>query len=308
MLYGVKELREKNIAFSILGEAEAARVMETEYGPRTLLSYVPLFPCYSAGERRGQAIDVDCAYLYDLAALDTELRKLVMAVCLDVEQSLRAVFLADCRQAGAEDSLVKDYVSSDAEYLHAAYAPDNVDILTRAPFAGVPIENLPLSDFLEILQFGSFQRLLRFFYSVSAPALYGRPAAPFERDLDALRHIRNAAAHNTGLISRLSQAEPFRRNLRLLSLLGRRGIRHKTLSTNMAKPVIHDLMSLVWLYRSLLPPPRTDRLRQQFSAFLEERCTAHGAYYEKSPTLLSAHQFLLQGIPALLSEASSPEL
>lgn len=308
MLYGIEELRQRNIGFSILGEAEAARVMETEYGPRTLLSYVPLFPCYETGERQGQAIGVDCAYLYDLADLDAELRKLVMAACLDVEQSLRAVFLADCRRAGAEGTLVRAYVSSDAKYLHAAYVPDNVDILAEERFSGVPIEDLPLSEFLEILQFGSFQRLLRFFYGTFAPALYGRPAAPFERELDALRHLRNAAAHNTGLISRLGQAEPFRQNLRLLSVLGRRGIRHKTLTTNMAKPVIHDLMSLLWLYRSLLPPSRRERLRRQFSAFLEERCTAHGAYYEKSPTLLSAYRFLCQGVPALLWESGSPEL
>lgn len=300
MPYGIDELREKNIAFSILDEAEAARVMEAEYGPGTLLAYAALFPCYNSGERRGQAIGVDFAYLYDLAALDAELRKLVLAVCLDLEQSLRAVFLADCRRAGVGDELVKAYVSSDAKYLHAAYTPDNVDILTRAPFAGVLIQDLPLSGFLEILQFGTFQRLLRFFYGAHAPALYGRPAAPFERGLDALRHMRNAAAHNTGLISRLNETEPFRQDLRLLSRLGQRGVRHKTLTTNMARPVVHDLVSLLWLYQSLLPPPRTDRLRRQLTAFLEERCTAHGAYYEKSPTLLSAYHFLLQSVPALL--------
>lgn len=142
------------------------------------------------------------------------------------------------------------------------------------------------------MKIGSFQILLEFFYDAFAPALYGRPAAPFERELDALRHLRNTAAHNTGLISRLGQAEPFRQNLRLLSLLGRRGIRHKTLTTNMGKPVIHDLMSLLWLYQSLLPLSRREQLRLQCAAFLEERCRVYGAYYEKSPALLSAYRFL----------------
>lgn len=302
MLYGTGEMREKNISFSILEEEEAARVMETEYGPQVLLSYAPLFPCYLTGERKGQAIGVDFAYLYELAALDTELRKLVLAVSLDLEQSLRAVFLADCRRVDAGGELVKAFAASDADYLRAAYTPDNMDILNRKDFAGLSIEELSLSAFLEVLQFGTFQRFLRFFYSAYAPALYGGTAAPFESYLDALRHMRNAAAHNTGLISRLHESEPFRQNLQLLSILGQKGIRHKTLTTNMAKPVMHDLLSLLQLYKILMPPSRADRLRQQFSAFLTERCTVHAAYYEKSPTLCSAYRFLLQSVPVLLSE------
>lgn len=304
MSYGLEEVKAKNVVFSILGEEDAVHIMETEYAPQTLLSYISLFPCYMAGEREGQAISVDFAYLYDLAVLDTELRKLVLAASLDIEQSLRAVFLVDCRRTGVGDELVKAFVASDVDHLSLTYTPDNMDILTKKGFCEVPIAELSLNSFLEILQFGTFQRLLRFFYNTHAPTLYGKATAPFENYLDALRHIRNAAAHNTSLIGQLNETGPFKQNLQLLSILGRKGIRHKTLTTNMSKPVMHDLLSLLQLYHILMPSLQKEQLQKLILMFLTERCTTHSSYYEKSPTLLSAYHFLLQSTPMLLSENS----
>lgn len=302
MSYGIDMAKARNIIFSMLDEDAATRIMETEYAPQTLLSYTPLFPCYITGERKGQAISVDFAYLYDLASLDTDLRKLVLIASLELEQSLCAIFLADCRRVDVGDELVKAFVSSDADYLYATYTPDNVDILAKSDFTKVPLEELPLSTFLEVLQFGTFQRLLRFFYHIHAPSLYGKTTAPFENDLDALRHMRNAAAHNTSLINQLNETKSFEKNLQLLSLLGRNGVRHKTLTTNMAKPVMCDLLCLLRLYSTLMPPLRTEQLKKLVLSFLTERCTTHASYYKKSPTLLSAYHFLLQSVPVLLSE------
>ena len=294
-MYGIDQLKARGILFTVIGETDASHIMQTQYAPEQLLRYAPLFPCYRSTARKGQSIHVEFAYLYDLANLDRRLQGIVSVVCADIEQALRAVFLADCRRANVSEHLIEAYCQTDEDFLSSTYLPDHNDLLSKHSCA---LSELPLFDFLNVLQLGTQQRFFRFFYERFAPQLYGRPYAPFERFLEPMRHIRNAAVHSNGLICQISEADDsFCPDLYLLSQLGQQGIGHKTLKTNMHKPVLHDLACLMQLYTTLLPYERTRDQLSAFNSFLTEHCTAHAAYYVQSPDLLSAYRFFLALMP-----------
>ena len=305
-MYGIEQMKAQGILFSIIKEKEASRIMQTEYTPDQLLLYAALFPCYQTTEKKGKAIHVEFAYLYDLAGLDRCLQKIMSALCMDVEQTLRTVFMADCFRVNAADNLVETYVAANADDLFSAYSPEQNDFLAKHPVA---LSKLSLYSFLNVLQFGSLQRFLRFFYDKYAHVLYHAPYAPFESSLESIRRVRNASVHGNGLLWRISEPadSSFQKNLSLLSWLGRQGIGQKTRQTNMSKPIVHDLTCLLYQSVSLLPRTQCEDFFSAFNDFLMEQCTAHASYYAQSPMLLSAYRFACRLLTVLTANNFSTE-
>lgn len=298
MNYSIQDLKKLGVTFSFISESDAEEITRTEYPLSKLMRYSVLFDRYRSTTKAGLFLDLDFAYLYDLSLLDSELRKIILCLCLDVEQSLKTVFLYDCERANCQESIVRDFITSDPDYLLNAYNAQNLDLSAKKIIGDNPIDTLTLDDFLEILQFGTFQRFSSFFYQRHAQFLYGREQSPMEPFFDSVRILRNTAAHNNTVLDGLSNAisPNFRVNYGVLSFLGRSGIKSRTLETNMAKQPIHDFVCLIHLYSRLESPSKTQHTLVKVLSFLEERCTRHSEYYIKNPTLLSAYRFLVQVI------------
>ncbi|MBE6949399.1 MAG: Abi family protein [Ruminococcaceae bacterium] len=291
----IDEMKLQNIKFHYISENDAVQIMKTEYSASKLMAYAPLFDKYRATEKQGQYIDLDFAYLYDLASLDSQLRKLVICMCLDIEQMLKTRLIAD---ASCIDSkgVVKEFVQENTIFFNTVYSPENMDHVFKRMTRDTTIEELSVSDFLEVIQFGTIQRFVRFFYDQFAPDLYGKAYAPFERYLDSVRRIRNSSAHNNGLISELLnrqyKEEAFEKNTLVLSFLGKNGVRHRTLDTNMSKQAVHDLCCLIHMYVHFLPKELAKNTLEELRKFLQVTCRNNSAYYIKNPALISAHSYL----------------
>jgi len=231
----------------------------------------------------------------DLASLDSQLRKLVICMCLDIEQMLKTRLIAD---ASCIDSkgVVKEFVQENTIFFNTVYSPENMDHVFKRMTRDTTIEELSVSDFLEVIQFGTIERFVRFFYDQFAPDLYGKAYAPFERYLDSVRRIRNSSAHNNGLISELLnrqyKEEAFEKNTLVLSFLGKNGVRHRTLDTNMSKQAVHDLCCLIHMYVHFLPKELAKNTLEELRKFLQVTCRNNSAYYIKNPALISAHSYL----------------
>ena len=297
----IRYMKSLNIKFANLKEADAQDIMRCEFSGTHLLSYAPLFDRYRSSEKAGQFVDLDFAYLYDLALIDTQLMKLVVCMCLDIERTIKAILLSDCEQIGSPGNLVEDFVSDNEPFFSEVYNLQNISFAVRHAIADKKVADLDLDTFLEIIHYGTLERFVRYFYSQYAPMLYGETHAPFEKHLIPIRRVRNPSAHNNGIISQLClpNSEPFEKNNQLLSFLGRHGISHRTLDTNMSKPVIHDLCNLLYMYAYYVRKDSTDNLLHKFQGFLENRCTQNATYFHKNPALISAYRFLLDVIKIL---------
>lgn len=294
-------MKSLNIKFARFTETEAQDIIRYEFSRAKLLSYAPLFDRYRSTEKAGQYVDLDFAYLYDLAHIDNQLMKLIVCMCLDIERTLKAILLSDFEQADASDNLVKYFVAENAQFFTEVYNLQNISYAVKHTIADKQVEDLELDTFLEIIHYGTLERFVRFFYSQYAPTLYCKTHAPFEKYLIPIRRVRNPSAHNNGIISQLClpSSEQFERNNQLLSFFGRHGISHRTLDTNMSKPVIHDLCNLLYMYAYYVRKSSTDNLLHKFQGFLENRCSQNAVYYSKNPALISAYRFLLDVIKIL---------
>lgn len=294
-------MKSLNIKFARFKETEVQDIIRYEFSMTKLLSYAPLFDKYRSTEKAGQYVNLDFAYLYDLAHIDNQLMKLIVCMCIDIERTLKAMLLSDIERADAPENLVKCFVAENAQFFTEVYNLQNISFAANHAIADKQVVDLELDTFLEIIHYGTLERFVRFFYSQYAPRLYGKTHAPFEKYLIPIRRVRNPAAHSNGIISQLylPNNEQFEKNNQLLSFLGRHGISHRTLDTNMSKPVIHDLCNLLYMYAYYVRKDSTDNLLHKFQVFLENRCTQNAIYYHKNPALISAYRFLFDVIKIL---------
>ena len=294
------EMRSRNIKFECINECHAIEIMKTEYPGAKLLSYASLFDQYQKTEKKGQFIELDFAYLYDLAEIDSLLQKIVMCMCIDIEQKIKTMLIADTITVSNPENLVKEFVTANHSFFSSVYHPDNMDTQSKQQLKDKPLEEASISTFLDIIHFGTLQRFARFFYSRYAEVLYAKGYAPFEPYLDEVRKMRNAAAHNSGLINQLvyfSSGEiVFIKNPYVLSFLGKNGISHRTLSTNTSKSVVHDFCCLLHMYVCFETEEKVKRTLQDLSELFKERCTAYKSYYRNNSMLMSVYNFLLDVI------------
>lgn len=298
----IMDMKLRGITFSYISEEKATSIMETEYTASMLMRYSSLFECYHSTDKAGKFLDLDFAYLYDIALIDSELQKIIICLCMDMERSLKTAFISDCIRVGYRDKIVKDFVEEDYEYVAYFYNVHNLDAAAKRIMGDSRVDDLSLDDFLELITFGTFQRLSAFFYRKFAQELYGKPTAPFEQFLDSVRMLRNSAAHNNAIIAGIADpnSAEFRQNYLLSSYLGRHGIKNCTLKTNMSKQPIHDLSCLLHLYSIMVPCSVKQHSMSEFLRFLHERCTRHSEYYIKNAELISAYRFIEQVINVYL--------
>jgi abortive infection bacteriophage resistance protein len=289
----LQAMKSLNIKFNIIDESRATEILANEVYHLKLLSYATLFDKYRDGEKIGQYLNLEFAYLYDVFYIDVELQHLILNMVLDIELVLKTKFLWDVEKTGINTlEFLEDFWNTNADFLDLHYNSDNIDLLDSV-YGSFELKKLPIYDFLEVIQFGTFQRVMRFFYQSHSMVIYNRPEAPFEPYLNSVRTLRNVTAHNNGLLSNatLPLLQSFGKNLELLAFLGKHGIKHRSLDTNMSKRYIHDICCLIDLYCNIEQKEKVAVMLNKWTFFLEERCTCNIAYYKMNSTLRSLHTF-----------------
>ena len=289
----IESIKETGITFNYISEEKANTIMKSEFSPRMLLCYSSLFDKYKKTLSAGRFINLDFAYLYELALLDCELRKIVMEMCLDIERCLKVFLIDDCEQLGCKDSIVADYCETDFDFLNANYKNNYLDHYAKQIIGSSSVSELQLDDFLEIVQFGTFQRLLIFFYSKYSNKTEAHDRLSLLSNLDSVRSLRNAAAHNNALLSHLNYevSEDFHKNYALVSFLGNHGIKSRTLETNTKKQLLHDFACLVNMYSKIETNHKEKNCLYSLLSFFENRCTINASFFNQNPTIMSAYKF-----------------
>lgn len=198
----IDKLKELNITFNNIDEQSALKIMQEEYSYYQLTKYSILFEKYQKGEMLGKFVHLDFAQLYYLAEIDMHFSRIIMSMYLKMESRIKNLFLYHAEKYCNTQLLLNEYYESEREYLDSTYKAENNDIIQEMNIKS-GIDKLPLSEFVDVVQFGTLERLIHHFYKNYARVIYNSDSAPFERNLDAVRRIRNIVAHNNSLIARL---------------------------------------------------------------------------------------------------------
>lgn len=287
----ITKLREDGINFRLYPEEKAARFLACNTYLFKIKSYLKNYPRDS---RDGLYHHVDFAYLVELSTLDMHFRNLILRLCLSIEHQLKVMLMRDFTNNPQEDgySVIQELFEAQP-WIREEMAHRKVCESQRLMDKYFP--DVPIWVFLEVCTFGSFIRLLSFYYEKWPTPCSGS----IVRLVYSVRFLRNAAAHNNCLLNSLREpyqrARPFRPNRELMAFLQKNGFPKASLQKKMNNPLAHDftaalrLFSLVcqsqFMYQAVL---------RDFQDLFADRFMHHAEYFRSYPLLTSYYEFAVK--------------
>ncbi len=315
----IAHMKSKGVKFTLVSEGEAAAYLEENTYFFKLKAYQKLYDKYSNTDdpdKLGKYIDLEFAYLKDLAAIDAILRKTILQMALDIEHYLKVALIRDFN-ASDEDGykIVVDFLKMNPEHYAAEFqqkrfgkACSNLVQKYEGHFA--------IWNIIEVLSFSDFHELYRFFYSRNGARLYPNNAkkqkGPYTFLMNPVRILRNAAAHNNCLLNSLKtpyvSPEDFNCNPEVSAFMGRHGMKNRALNTNMSKPFVHDFCVMLYLYDRVASAPAKRHQFAELKDLFGGRFARNGAYYQnKNTTLVAAYEFAVKVIDMYYNLAWPPK-
>lgn len=294
----IEALKSRNVHFMVFSEYDAMQIMHYKFSYYTLIDYYPVFETYHARKKSGLFIDLDFAQLYYLANIDLQLRKMVMATCLDVEACLKSRLVFEIDSCCGGEFFFSQYYAKDRDYLDKVFSPEATDNMKNGRIKPI-IEQISFYEFIKNAQFGTLERIAHAFYKDYAVVLYGSKYAPFEVHLSGIRKLRNIVAHNNSLLGSINQCQGWN-DVKLLAILGKEGIGHRSLKRNMSRAVICNVCELLYEYNTLCG--NAVSLKKSIEEFDKLYCRPYHDFFSKVDALSSTYSFMKKAVPILLNE------
>ena len=111
----VPHMKEENIKFEKSSEKDAIKYLSENNNYYNVTAYKNNFVKYQCGEFKGKYIDLDFAYLRDLAIIDYRTRLLLFKMIIDIEHYLKIKILNTIENIDEEDgyNIVNLYLEKD---------------------------------------------------------------------------------------------------------------------------------------------------------------------------------------------------
>ena len=199
----VNHLKNKGITFHYCSESAAVDYLRENNNYFKLTSYRKNYGKYENRKKKGKYINLDFAYLKDLAIIDMSLRYTLVQLALDIEHFTKLKLLRIIEEKEEDGyKICKDFFQEIGE--DQACKLTNEILINRNSIYCCDLiekysENIPVWVFLELISFG---RLINF---------YKFCAERFDEDkmknevymLLSCKEIRNAAAHSQCILNDL---------------------------------------------------------------------------------------------------------
>ena len=165
---------EKGIRFDIVSEEDAKHFLCEHNYYFKLAAYRGNYPKYPFGQKAGQYIDLDFAYLQELSVLDMYLRYIVLDMCLDIEHAVKVALIHDIEDNPSEDgyNIVKIFTQQSNSltkvkcYIKTSYAKNIIQKYYK---------NCPIWVLCEVISFGDLCKLCNFYNHLYSNRLPFKP-------------------------------------------------------------------------------------------------------------------------------------
>lgn len=179
----IELLKQENITFEKISIEEAKEYLIKNNNYRNLCLYKNLFEKYYIdGKYINKYIDLDFAYLKDLAIIDFELRLLLYDIISDIEHYLkfRIINLID-----SDNNVIRKYLNRDKENKYTKNLSENTSI----------------EDLLDLLPFGKLIEFYEFFVKTSKL----KEDKKYVNLLKEIVTLRNRVYHNNKILANLNE-------------------------------------------------------------------------------------------------------
>ena len=296
----ITDMRTKNVQFEICSIEDAKKFLKYNNYYFKLKSYARN---YVVNPQTKKYYKLDFAYLVELSKLDMHIRKIILEMSLDVEHYLKVRLMNDLSNNPLEDgyNIVEVFlqynpsVQEDIKRKASTYSFCS-DLAEKHLNQYNEPEKLAVWNIVELLSFGNFMELYTVYYQTYKSFNY----IPY---LKSIKFIRNAAAHNNCLLSSLKKpnsVKKFSKTKELATVLGKAPeLRHLNREGMMKNPVIHDFVTLLFVYNDVMKVSATKKVRNKKmqeirTLFCDDngRMKRNKEFFEKNSYIKDAYFFV----------------
>ena len=293
----IEHMKLKGITFNIISENEAKSFLKDNNYYMKLASYRENYPKYSSGNKEGQYINLDFAYLKELSTIDMHLRYHIIKMCLDIEHALKVSLMKHIEDNPEEDGyeLIRKFIG----YTNKRGKSQNEYILKKirshnsSDYCRDLIEKyypyFPVWVFIELISFGDLSYLIAFYDSLYSDSIANN------KFMNTVRDIRNAAAHSNCLLNKLF--EPLNPGQQIDSTISTYVKSVKTISPNARAKnlnyrVIYNFVILLYTYDTIVPDGEVKRHRhEELKDLFNNRMSKHKEYFHSNNKIIGVYNF-----------------
>ncbi len=248
-------------------------------------------------------IDLDFAYLKDLAIIDHRVRLLFFKMIIDIEHYLKMRILNLIENIDIEDGYrsVNLYLDKDfndekfpkkvhnsifkkvgSEYYQKIFSKYDIDKDKK-------LENIPIWEFLEIITFGELVNFYDFFskkYNLTKE----------RKDIFILREIvklRNAVAHNSCVLCDLDKKDNnYAPDFKIVEYLNSCGIGKETRDNKLSNSRIRQMTYTLYMFNEIITSNGVRKnVIDDINKLFYERIILHKEYYNNNELLKSIYTY-----------------
>ena len=300
----VSYLKTKNIKFELISEENAEKYLRDNNNYYNITSYKHNFEKYMVdGVFVNKYIDLDFAYLKDLAIIDHRVRLLFFKIIIDIEHYLKIKILNLIENIDEEDGykIVNLYLEKDfngdkfprkvhnsifkkvgSEYYQKIFSKYDIDKDKK-------LENIPIWEFLEIITFGELVNFYDFFskeYQLKKES----------KNIFILREIvklRNAVAHNSCVLCDLDKKDnEYAPDFKIVDYLNSCGIGKETRDNKLSNSRIKQMTYTLYMFNEIVTSEGVKRnVVDDINELFYERIILHKEYYNNNELLKSIYAY-----------------
>jgi abortive infection bacteriophage resistance protein len=290
----IDRLKSNGVSFKLSTEEEAKNYLRYNNNYFKLTSYRKNFEKHQSGKKIGQYIDLDFAYLIDLAVIDMELRYIFVQLSLDIEHYIKMQLLRNVEDnsedgysicADFSDSLTEDQLSKLKREIER-----NKNNIYCGNLVTKYHSEFPIWAFLELIPFGR----LVYFYGFCADRFGSAQMKDRFYALKTCNQLRNATAHSSCVINELKPgtARHFPRDKvykRVSRIPGiSKGVRKKKLSNAR----IQQIVTLLYVHLDCVTSNGIQRRSSKLLHGLSRRMFENIEFYKNNDLITSSFKFL----------------
>lgn len=295
----IDHMKSKGIQFNIEDESFAKDYLSNNTYYFKLKSYEKLYNQYHSEDNKGKYINLEFAYLRDLATIDSLLRKKILSMAIDIEHYLKVDLLKDFNNSPEDGyEIIQKVKELDPEHFNQEI-DSKLNGRACSDLVAKYKDNFAIWNYVEIIGFRDFCELYSLFYSRNIDQFCHKKnksnyKGPYYYFMNPVRLLRNAAAHNNCLLIGLNKNADISFNFehKVSSFLGANGIKNPSLNKQLSKPIIHDFCVMLFLFSQIAPPKAQFYTFDELNKFFVERVFKNKEYYNSNALICSAFEFM----------------
>lgn len=290
----IEHLKEKGVQFHIMDEAAARDYLSKHNNYFKLTAYRKNYNKHPDGEKKGKYINLEFAYLVDIAVIDMRLRYRIVHMALDIEHHTKLQLLRKIDEYGEDGyQVVRDYIDSLSEKQKGIFESEigrnrgNIycgDIIKK--YDG----NYPVWAFIEIVPFG---RLVDF-YGFCRKRFRDKTMEDNFYRLLTCKEIRNASAHSNCILNDLRAGTAAHKTNAAVTaeIMSIRGVNKNFRKNRMSNARIQQLVTLFYMHKIMVGSTGIRKSESDELKKIINRIDRNYGYYETNPMIKGTFDFL----------------